>query len=223
MSLDLVIFDCDGVLADSEVISTGVLIGELARECVHIDAEYVRRHFLGRSFPTVAKTIRDDLGVPLPPDFEMRYRRSLISRFETDLRPTPGLLAMLDALALPACVATSSSPERVSRTLSLIGLADRFRDRVFTASQVAHGKPAPDLFLLVAATLGVPPDSVLVVEDSLPGLMAARAAGMRSLAYVGGSHLAGRFPETPFPVRSFDNWSDFPHLLEREKEGYQTQ
>ena len=126
MPPDLVIFDCDGVLADSEVLSAKVLIAELAREGVQIDSAYVRRHFLGRSFPTVARTIRDELGHPLPADFEHRYRQRLLALFEDHLRPTPGLLPMLERLTAPACVATSSSPERAARTLALLGLAGRF-------------------------------------------------------------------------------------------------
>lgn len=214
MTLDLIIFDCDGVLADSEVISSRVLIEELAREGVTIDAAYVRRHFLGRSFPTVARTIREDLGHPLPPDFEARYRERLLLRFETELAPTQGVTGMLDRLSVPACVATSSSPPRVARTLDLLGLAGRFGAHVFTASEVAHGKPAPDLFLHAAERMRARPAHTLVVEDSLPGLIAARAAGMLHLAYTGGGHMGGEPPEAPFDVRSFDNWRDFPHLLE---------
>ena len=186
---------------------------------MQIDAAYVRRHFLGRSFPTVARMIRDELGHPLPGDFERRYRQRLLMRFEDDLRPTPGLLPMLNRLSLAACVATSSSPERVRRTLDLLGLSSRFAGRIFTASQVANGKPAPDLFLLAAATLGADPARTLVIEDSPPGLIAARAAGMHTLAYTGGAHLGGIAPDLPFPVRSFDNWANFPHLLENGTEG----
>ncbi|SPH17102.1 6-phosphogluconate phosphatase [Defluviimonas aquaemixtae] len=217
--MELVIFDCDGVLADSEVISAHVLIEELAREGIAIDFGYVRRHFLGRSFPTVAKMIREDLDRPLPADFEMRYRNRLLKRFETELRPTSGVVEVLDALNVAACVATSSSPERVSRTLELLGLAARFGPDVFTASEVRHGKPAPDLFLHAARRMGVPPARTLVIEDSAPGLTAAGAAGMAALAYTGGEHLQGQAPDAPFPVRFFDNWADFPHLFEELCQG----
>lgn len=222
MNVELVIFDCDGVIADSEVISARVLIEELAREGIAIDFDHVRRHFLGRSFPTVAGMIREERAQTLPADFEMRYRRRLLDRFATEMRPTEGVVAALGALRVASCVATSSSPERVARTLALLGLAERFGRNVFTASEVRHGKPAPDLFLHAARQMGAPPARTLVIEDSVPGLIAASAAGMTAWAYTGGEHLRGQVPDAPFAVRSFDNWADFPHLLERLCEGSDT-
>ena len=109
-----------------------MLIDELSREGVAVDADHVRRNFLGRSFPTVVRMIRETHARPLPADFEIRYRESLLRRFETELRPTPGLLPVLDALEVPAAVATSSSPERVARTLDLLGLAPFFGRQVFS-------------------------------------------------------------------------------------------
>ncbi|VDS10688.1 6-phosphogluconate phosphatase [Paracoccus haematequi] len=214
MTIDLIIFDCDGVMADSEVLSASVLIDQLAVLGIVVTAADVRRDFLGRSFPTVAQSIRQRWGRPLPDSFEADYRARLLDRFSAELRPTPGFLAVLDGLGIPACVATSSSPQRVGHTLRVLGLADRFGDRVFTASQVRHGKPAPDLFLLAAARMGCPPASTLVIEDSAPGIAAALAAEMRVLHYAGGAHLRGAEPMAlPRGVRSFDNWAEFPQLL----------
>jgi HAD superfamily hydrolase (TIGR01509 family) len=213
--IDLVIFDCDGVLVDSEVISADVLIAELACIGIGIDRAYVRRHFLGRSFPKVASTIRDAFPVPLPDDFEARYRRVLLKRFEDELRPTPGLEPVLAGLAVAKCVATSSSPPRVSRSLAITGLDRYFGQNVFTASQVERGKPFPDLFLLAAREMGAPPRRVLVVEDSEPGVQAAIAAGMHVVLYCGGSHLAGSRPDPGADVVTFDNWTDFPQVLGR--------
>lgn len=113
MRPELVIFDCDGVIADSEVLSALVLIEQLAKIGIPVTFADVRRDFLGRSFPTVAQTIRDRFGTPLPDDFEARYRATLLARFEKDLVPTPGLRDLLDRIDLPICVATSSSPPRV--------------------------------------------------------------------------------------------------------------
>lgn len=215
MTPALVIFDCDGVLVDSEVLSADVLVTVAAEAGVAFDTAYVARHFLGRSFPTVAQTIRDDFGAVLPADFEMLYRSRLLERFDAELRPTPGIEALLERFAVPSCVATSSSPARVTRSLSVTGL-DRYFDRVFTASEVARGKPAPDLFLLAAASMGAEPASCLVIEDSLPGVLAARAAGMAVAAYTGGSHMAalrinGRggapFDMDP-PLQAFGTWAD---------------
>lgn len=211
---ELVIFDCDGVLVDSEPISAAVLIEELAALGLAITPDYVRDHCLGRSFPTVARAIRDRFALPLPEDFEQRYRRALLARFETELRPTPGITALLARLIPPRCVATSSSPPRVARTLEITGLAPLFAE-VFTASQVARGKPAPDLFLFAAERMGAAPGRTLVIEDSRPGVEAALAAGMRVLVFTGGGHLRGHPPELPPGVRSFDNWGDFPQVLLR--------
>lgn len=175
---DLIIFDCDGVLVDSEMLSTEVLIGLLAEVGINVDFAYVRRHFLGRSFPTVAQQIRSGLGADLPEGFEARYRAALLDRFSTGLQPSRGIKEVLARLATPFCVATSSSPPRVTRSLAITGLARFFGPRIFTASQVAHGKPAPDLFLFAAAQMAAAPVRTLVIEDSAPGVAAARAAGM---------------------------------------------
>ena len=213
MRVDLIIFDCDGVLADSEILSAEVLIDQLADLDLALTLDDVRRDFLGRSFPTVAAHIRDRLARVLPEDFEARYRARLLDRFATDLAPTRGVLDLLPMLDRPVCVATSSSPPRVARTLQLLGLADRFGPHVFTASQVARGKPAPDLFLFAAAQMGAAPDHALVIEDSAPGLAAARAAGMRVLHYAGGAHLTGQ--PAPEGHDSFADWRDFPDRLAR--------
>lgn len=214
---DLIIFDCDGVLIDSELLSAEVLIDLLATDGVVIDFDHVRRNFLGRSFPTVARHIREELGHDLAPDFEALYRARLLKRFETELRPMPGIapvLAMLGARGVPVCVATSSSPPRVARSLEIVGLAPAL-PHVFTASQVARGKPAPDLFLFAAETMGAAPARCLVIEDSLPGLEAAQAAGMSAVRYTGGSHLArAQLRHDPgMPILS--DWAELPALLDR--------
>ncbi len=214
--LDLVIFDCDGVLVDSEILSADTLINELRIIGIKIDRDYVRTHCLGRSFPTVAKSLAKSFDTVLPADFEQRYRTSLLEKFETDLRVTEGIFEAIQATqaaGLKICVATSSSPPRVARTLGVTGLAPLFGANVFTASQVENGKPAPDLFLFAAKQMGADPFRSLVIEDSLPGLAAGDAAKMQVLAYAGASHLKGLRLAQPSHVRSFDNWAEFPHLL----------
>ncbi len=211
----LVIFDCDGVLVDSEPISAVVLISELARLGIAITPDYVRDNCLGRSFPTVARGIREAFAVALPEDFEQRYRNSLLDRFATELRPTAGVAALLARLRPAKCVATSSSPQRAARSLDIAGLAPVFGPDVFTASQVARGKPAPDLFLFAAERMRVDPSRTLVIEDSRPGVEAAQAAGMHVLVYTGGGHR----PVPPPGVGSFDNWRDFPQVLLTAGEG----
>ncbi|HMO06605.1 MAG TPA: HAD family hydrolase [Paracoccaceae bacterium] len=210
--IGFVIFDCDGVLIDSEIISAGMLIEELARLGVRIDIDYVTRHFLGRSYPTVMHQIRQDFRLELPPAFEEDYRRRLLEAFRTGLRIVPGVAAVLDGLAVPYCVATSSSPARAEMSLRLVGLGHLVGPRLFTASQVARGKPAPDLFLHAAAASGADPAECLVIEDSLNGVRAARAAGMRVWRFTGGSHLAGRDLTEPDDARAdarFASFADF--------------
>jgi HAD superfamily hydrolase (TIGR01509 family) len=209
----LVIFDCDGVLVDSEILSADVLISELAALNIRIDRAHVRANYVGRSFPTVARLIAESFATHLPADFEMRYRNALLARFETDLSATRGVDAMLTRLTLPKAVATSSSPPRVARSLAITGLARHFGADVFTASQVPRGKPFPDIFLAVAERFQTPPAECLVIEDSLPGIEAGLAAGMTVLAYVGGSHIRGQAFTPPPGVRTFDNWEDFPQFL----------
>ncbi|MFZ0100581.1 MAG: HAD family hydrolase [Gemmobacter sp.] len=215
LAFDLVIFDCDGVLIDSEIISLSMLIAELAERDVHVDLDYVSRNFLGRSYPTVMQTIRDQFGLDLPPEFEDHYRARLLSAFETDLKVMPGIRGAIDGLALPHCVATSSSPPRAEMSLRHTGLGDLVGPRLFTASMVANGKPAPDLFLHAARECGADPARCLVIEDSLTGIRAGLAAGMTVWRFTGGSHMAGRQltqPPDATPHLVFDDFTRFLDL-----------
>jgi len=210
--IDLVIFDCDGVLIDSEIISARMLVAELAGLGVLIDLDYVARHFLGRSYPVVMAQIRQEFGLNLPPEFEDHYRQRLLAAFETELRIMPHVRGVLERLALPYCVATSSSPARAERSLRMVGLSERVGAGLFTSTMVARGKPAPDLFLHVADTLGTDPARCLVIEDSLNGIRAGLAAGMRVWRFTGGSHLAGRDLVAPDDARAecrFASFADF--------------
>ena len=215
----LVIFDCDGVLIDSEIISTGVLVEELARHGVSIEMRYVLENFIGHPYPIVAGKIAAIAGAPLPASFEGAYRAHLARRFAAELRPMPGVVDVLDALAVPYCAATSSSPERAHQSLRAAGLADRLGDRIYTVSMVAHPKPAPDLFVHAANAMGADPKECLVVEDSDLGIAAAHAAGMQVWQFTGGSHYAAshRTPKSDIkPDRSFHTMAEFfvgaPHL-----------
>lgn len=187
--IDLVIFDCDGVLIDSEVISAHMLVDELAKRQIHITMDYVAHHFLGRSYPVVLQQIRKEFGVDLPPEFETEYRANLLRVFETELRPVPHVRQVISRLATDYCLATSSSPPRLARSLEITGLTDLFTGRKTTASEVTHGKPAPDLFLYAAEKRGVAPARCLVIEDSENGIRAGLAAGMNVWRFIGGSHL----------------------------------
>ena len=222
---DLVIFDCDGVLIDSEIISARMLVQELAGLGVSIDLAYVALHFLGRSYPTVMDQIRREFGLNLPPEFEEQYRQRLLAAFEQELQIMPHVKDVLTRMAVPWCVATSSSPKRVEQSLRLVGLTDVVGDRLFTSTMVARGKPAPDLFLYAAETMGALPARCLVIEDSLNGIRAARAAAMPCWRFTGGSHLinAPPEPEDAMPDRRFATFADFfamaPLMARTERTG----
>lgn len=220
--VELVIFDFDGVLVDSEAISARMLVQALSSYGVRIDLEYVARHFLGRSYPVVLSQIRAEFGVELPEGFEADYRARLLAAFDRELHVMPGVREVIGSLAVPFALATSSSPLRLAHTLELVGLARTFEGRMTTSAEVAHGKPAPDLFLLAAEKQGIAPQRCLVIEDSFPGIRAGLAAGMEVWRFVGGSHLTGLdLPPDPqaVPHRTFASFGDFYDLAPSLKEG----
>ena len=214
MTTDLVIFDCDGVLIDSEIISARMLIAELARLGLDIDLAYVAQHFLGRSYPVVMEKLRREFGLALPAEFEEAYRERLLAAFQSELRVMPHVRGVLDRLAVPFCVATSSSPRRAAMSLEVAGLGHLVGPRLFTASQVANGKPAPDLFLFAASAMQVAPARTLVIEDSLTGVRAARAAGMAVWRFVGGSHMAGFAADEPDEARPDQRFASFQDFFQ---------
>lgn len=187
MTWDLVIFDNDGVLVDSERLANTALAEILTDAGVPTTLDEAVQRYMGGTLAGVRAKVEPDLGRPLPTDFEHRYHEMLFARFAAGLEPVPGVpavLDMLDATGRPYCVASSGTHERIRLALKTVGLLDRFpEERIFSAEDVAHGKPAPDLFLHVAAALGVAPDSCVVVEDSPAGVEAARAAGMAVVGY----------------------------------------
>jgi HAD superfamily hydrolase (TIGR01509 family) len=183
-----IIFDCDGVLVDSEPVSNRALAETLTELGVPMTAEESIRRFMGRSWGTVEAHVAEVAG-GVPPDLRERYRERMFGAFAAGLRPVDGVEAVLDAVqraGLPTCVASSGDPEKIAFTLGLTGLLPRFEGRIFSAAEVARGKPAPDLFLHAAARMGWAPAATTVVEDSPAGVEAGRAAGMRVLAYAGG-------------------------------------
>lgn len=186
MTPGLVIFDCDGVLVDSERISHEVLCEMLAEQGVSLPFDEAVRRFMGSSVPLAIEHLGELLGRPAPQDWldEMLVRTR--EAFQAGLTPVPGVLQVLEALeaaGCPYCVASNGNHAKVRFTLGLTGLLPRFEGRIFTADDVARPKPAPDLFLLAAAALGVAPADAVVVEDSPTGVTAAKAAGMRVIGY----------------------------------------
>ena len=178
-----VIFDCDGVLVDSEGISNRVLAELLTGIGLPMTTEQSRGHFLGKAWATNVVTIERLLGAPPPPELLATYRTARDAAFADRLRPVPGIEEALERIELPSCVASSGDHGKMRLTLGKTGLYDRFDGRIFSATEVAHGKPAPDLFLHAAERMGFPPEECVVIEDSPAGVEAARAAGMRVLGY----------------------------------------
>jgi HAD superfamily hydrolase (TIGR01509 family) len=213
----LVILDCDGVLVDSETISVAVLT-ELVREAgAEITDGDGYRLFLGRSMAAVADVLRTDYALTLSEAQLDGIRDETFRRFRSELKPMPGAAEALGRLKMLRCVASSSSPERIRLSLSLTGLLEMLEPHIYSASMVARGKPAPDLFLHVAEEMGVRPEDCVVVEDSPAGIDAAKRAGMRAFAFTGGSHAAGAGLEAELakldPERIFSDMALLPDLL----------
>ncbi|APO54734.1 HAD superfamily hydrolase (TIGR01509 family) [Bradyrhizobium diazoefficiens] len=188
---DLIIFDCDGVLVDSELLSCRCLSEVLAEFGLALSEEQALELFLGRSTRAIEQHYRD-LGQVVPDGFLPRLKSRVLETFSASLEPIPGVGAVISGLAAPFCVASSSDIDRVSLSLDVTGLRAHFGARLYTAQMVRHGKPAPDLFLHAAAQMGAEPARTLVIEDSVSGVQAGRAAGMTVWGFVGGSHYRAR-------------------------------
>ncbi len=181
-----VIFDCDGVLVDSEPLMNREFSAMLNELGLPYTAEETTRAFMGRSMKSCLLIVETQLGRPVPDDFLAVLDQRAYAVFARDLKPVPGVQLVLDALdrtATPYAVASSGSHEKMRTTLGITGLLPRLAGRITSATEVAHGKPAPDVFLLAAERLRVAPPNCVVIEDSLLGIEAARAADMRVIGY----------------------------------------
>jgi HAD superfamily hydrolase (TIGR01509 family) len=209
--LELVIFDCDGVLVDSERLAVRVEAALLAELGWPLSQAEVIERFMGRSQAFMLQAIQERLGGRLPDGWQDLLDRRYRAAFAAELTPVDGVVEALDRIAIPTCVASGGSHQMLRHTLGLTGLYERFQGRIFSAGEVAEGKPAPDLFLHAAARMGAEPAACAVVEDSRYGVQAARAAGMRAFGYTGGltppERLAG--PRTVL----FDDMRRLPDLL----------
>jgi HAD superfamily hydrolase (TIGR01509 family) len=185
---ELIIFDCDGVLIDSEAIACRADAACLAEIGITMSAEEIMDRYVGISSDTMFADIASRHGRTLPPVFFETARSRVAAAFETDLLPMAGVEMALHALPFTRCVASSSAPARLQHSLSLTGLLQYFDPHIFSATQVERGKPAPDLFLFAAATMQAAPEMCVVVEDSEPGVQAAVAAGMQVIGFTGGGH-----------------------------------
>ena len=179
----LLILDCDGVLVDSELLSNGALAEALTAHGHPIGTEETMARFMGRTWADCERIASELLGRAAPPSLEEDYRSRMRARFRAELRAVPGVEAALDAIPSSRCVASNGPRSKMELSLGLTGLLERFEGRIFSAYDVERGKPAPDLFLHAAATMGFEPGECVVVEDSPLGVAAARAAGMRVLGF----------------------------------------
>ncbi|GJD34589.1 HAD family hydrolase [Methylobacterium aerolatum] len=213
----LVIFDCDGVLVDSEPLSLACLTAGLNRIGVAIDVATVRDRFAGTSMVSIMAHIARDYGIEAPPGFVDAVKAETLETFNRELKPVRGVAEAIRALDGPICVASSSDPVRLRHSLTLTGLLPLFSGNVFSSAQVARGKPFPDLFLFAADRMGVAPDACLVIEDSVPGVTAARAAGMRVAGFTGGGHwthdLAGTGLKAAGAATVFSDFTNLRALL----------
>jgi len=209
---DLVIFDCDGVLVDSEPIANRIFVEHLARHGIAMSLEAALSDLVGRSLPSCVALLEERHGLKLPADFAPVLQGVTMQAFERELQPVPGVAAALDRITGPTCVASSSAPAKIRLSLGLTGLLPRFEGRLFSASEVPRGKPHPDLFLHAAARMGHAPSRCVVVEDAVPGVQAGRAAGMRVLAYAGAAH-ADRTRLDDAGGEVFSDMADLPGLL----------
>jgi HAD superfamily hydrolase (TIGR01509 family) len=218
LNVDLVIFDCDGVLVDSEVISCRAHAEALTRHGYPITADQVLDRFLGVSDREARLTIETELGRKLPDDFEAQMKQAALRRYADELRNIPYIGETIAAIDLPKCVASSGTPEKIRHGLTCAGLFDLLAPSIFSATQVQRGKPAPDLFLFAAGQMRASPARCLVIEDSVPGITGARAAGMTVLGFHGGSHCRPGYGDTlraAGAIATFDDMRQLPGLIRR--------
>jgi len=211
---DLVIFDCDGVLVDSERLSIRVDAMFLERLGWPMDEAEIVERFVGRSDADMRADIEERLGRPIPAEIDREFDRIYRDTFERELTAVDGIVDALDvivAAAIPICVASSGGHAKIRRSLDLTGLTRYFGDRIFSAADVPRGKPAPDLFLHAASSMDASPSRCAVVEDSAFGVDAAIAAGMRAFGYAGGVTSGDRLSRPGVVV--FDDMHRLPELL----------
>ncbi len=211
----LVIFDCDGVLVDSEPAANQIMAAAITKLGYPISVEETRAALVGHSMAQVLLKVEQWTGRPPPGDWREKLQAETYAAFRQSLRPVPGAqeaVSRIQAAHIPICVASSGSPDKMELTLSLTGLRRYFGGRLYSSAMVARGKPHPDLFLYAASQMGVAPDRAVVIEDSVPGVTGAVAAGMKALAYTGDPESnAGALAAAG--GRLFSAMADLPGLL----------
>lgn len=213
----LVIFDCDGVLVDSEPIAMAVWLDIIAEAGGRLDERLAYDRFLGCSLTHDLRVLEEEFHLSITPAALSAMQTRLYDRLCRELKPIAGVSDAIRRLGNRCCVASSSQMERIRLSLSVTGLLGHFGSNLFSASAVPNGKPAPDLFLHAAASMGVEPSACIVVEDSAAGILAAQRAGMTVFAFVGGSHAgpSGLFDLVMKlkPDIVFDHMRELPNLI----------
>ncbi len=212
-TFDLVIFDCDGVLVDTETINNEVISQLLNEAGLEMSPEEVARRTTGLAYSEMWEMFEDEVPGSLPVDIEEQQLTLETERFRKELLPIPGAVETvrcLGAAGMPMCVASNGTREKMVVTLEVTGLAGYFGDKFFGVNQVAHGKPAPDIYLLAARKMGVPPNRCVVIEDSYPGAQAGLAAGMTVLGYCPNKDIWGL---EGLGIQTFSDMNVLPELL----------
>jgi HAD superfamily hydrolase (TIGR01509 family) len=207
----LVIFDCDGVLVDSEVITSRIFTKMLNDLGIAITVEGTFEKFVGRSMAQCLQMIAGLLDRDVPGDFVHRYNLRITAALNSELKAVPGIAAALDSIQTPYCVASNGTQEKMRTTLGVTGLLPKFKDKMFSISEVARGKPFPDIFLHAATRFGVPPADCVVIEDTPTGVEAGVAAGMTVWGYC--AHMPARRLIDAGAHGTFDRMSALPDLI----------
>lgn len=188
--VNLLIFDCDGVLVDSEILAVRAEAQVLSEVGFPMTEDEIASTCVGLSYPDMMALLEERFGKPVPVGLEERIQKEAVAAFPTELREIPGITELLVGSDMARCVASSGTPERIGLSLSITGLDACFApETIFSSKFVAAGKPAPDLFLYAAEQMGVAPEECLVVEDSPHGITAARSAGMLAVGLTAGRHM----------------------------------
>ena len=209
---EAVIFDCDGVLVDSEPIANRVFAEALTDIGLPTTYEQAVADFMGLSMTACLQRVAHRLGTAVPQNFLPNLTELTYKAFEKELQPVAGIVDALMEISLPVCVASSGEVSKMQLTLGLTGLLPRFHGRLFSATQVARGKPHPDIFLHAARGIGVSPERCVVVEDSVPGIQGGVAAGMVVLGFAGGLTPAEELAKAGATV--FYDMAKLPGLLQ---------
>ena len=211
---ELVIFDCDGVLIDSELIAARAHTLALNKAGFAISQADVMERFTGMTSAEMYGELEAEFGQPIPDGHHDEVKRNVLKAYKSDLKPIPGIHAAVSQLTTPKCVASSSIPAKLEAGLIATKLHDFFAPNIFSATQVARGKPAPDLFLFAAKQMGVNPAQCLVIEDSPAGTEAGVAAGMTTLGFTGGSHCPPGLAQRLLDIGATSTFSDMARFQE---------